>query len=320
MVFLATLAEGGFFTALMSALAVLCTFIFAYTFVTVHEYGHALTAQYLGYKTRDISLYPMAGLASISGDWHKNPKHEFLITIFGPLTNVAMAGLAWLYLQLCTPETIEYVLLNFAFKINVTLVIFNIIPVYPMDGGRLLRAGIGYFSNNWWTGTVWATRSAFVCGLAAIPVGFYLEQPIAGFMVAFMGLIVAQGEMVGLKNLKEIEDLENERFNLFENMMRTESERLWPDDEKKRKLFMDSMISFHKFLLRFVHWAVNKGMPVSSFEKILQYLFESCQDEKRRLELNTKAAMDEEAVFQEIADEVLNENRPIDGDAQSSAA
>ena len=212
MAFLTTLAEGGFSTALMSALAVLFTFIFAYTFVTVHEYGHALTAQYLGYKTRDISLYPMAGLASISGDWHKNPKHEFLITIFGPLTNVVMAGLAWLYLQLYTPDTIEYVILNFAFRVNVTLVIFNIIPVYPMDGGRLLRAGIGYFSNNWWTGTIWATRSAFVCGLFAIPVGFYLGQPIAGFMIAFMGLFVAQGEMAHLKNIKEIEDLDLERF------------------------------------------------------------------------------------------------------------
>lgn len=288
----------------MFAFAILFYFIFTYSFVTVHEYGHAFTAQYLGYKIMDISLYPMAGLASISGDWYKNPKHEFLITIFGPLTNVVMAGLAWLYLQLYAPDTIGYVILNFAFKVNVTLIIFNIIPAYPMDGGRLLRAGIGYFFNNWWMGTIWATRSSFVCGLFAIPVGFYLGYPIAGFMIAFMGLFVAQGEMIHLKNLKEIEDLETERFNLFENLIRTEAERLWPNDEEKRKLFFDSMTSFHKFLLRFVHWTVTKKLSFVDFEKIIQHVFELTKDEEKRLALHAKVAIDEEAVFQEIADEV----------------
>lgn len=319
MTFLATLSNGAMF-AMISAVVTVFALVFAYTFVTIHEYGHALSAQYLGYKTVDISLYPMAGLASISGDWHKNPMHEFIITICGPLTNLVMFSYAWILLQFCEPETIEHALFGFAFRINLALLIFNILPVYPMDGGRILRSAISYFSKDWYAGTVWATRTSFICGLIAIPLGFYLSQPIAGFMIAFMGLFVAQVEMSSLKSRKEIEEVEAEQLRLFENLMTEESLKLWPDDEEKRKDFVNSMVEFHKFLLRFVTWAVQEKMNKEDFEKVIAHFFVISRSGERREEMNTKAKTNEIALFEEISAEALDENRAIDSDAQSSAA
>ena len=319
MAFLTTLSQGVMF-ATIAAATIVFALIFAYTFVTIHEYGHALSAQYLGYKTKDISLYPMAGLASISGDWHKNPLHEFIITICGPLTNLVMFSYAWIILQFCEPETIEHALFDFAFRINVALLVFNVLPVYPMDGGRILRSAISYFSKDWYTGTIWATRTAFICGLVAIPIGFYLSQPIAGFMIAFMGLFVAQAEMSSLKSRKEIEEVEAEQLRLFENLMMDESLVLWPDDAEKRKEFVNSMVEFHKFLSRFVIWAVQEKMNKEDFGKVIAHFFVISRSGERREEMNAKAKVNEIALFEELSAEALNENRAVDSDAQSSAA
>lgn len=316
--FLTGLANG-FNYGVATALAVCFAVLMAYSFVTVHEFGHALAAKHLGYKTRDIALYPMAGLASISGEWHKKPWDEFIITIWGPITNIVMGSVAFLLLGLFNPETLEYTLCQFAFRVNTALVVFNLIPVYPMDGGRILRAIIGGISKDWYFSTVWATRVSFVCGLIAIPLGFYLEHAVAGLMIAFMGLFVAQAEMSHMKSLKEIEDLENERLVLFETLLRTESEKLWPDDEAKRVEFVTTMLNFHKFLMRFVNWAVRSKIPVEHFEKTIAYLFAVMKDEERTREMNAKAATDENSLFEELC-EAAHEYQPVMGDAQPSEA
>lgn len=307
--------SNGFLVALVTALAVLFSVILAYCFVTVHEYGHALAAQHLGYKTRDIALYPMAGLASISGEWHKKPWDEFIITVWGPITNIVMGAIAFLLLSFCAEETLEYVICRFAFRINAALVIFNLLPVYPMDGGRILRAVLAGISRDWWFGTVWATRVSFLCGIVALPLGFYLNNPIAGMMIGFMGLMVAQAELSYLKNLKEIEELEEERLILFGNLLRTEANKFWPDDESRQKEFVETMLNFHKFLMRFVNWAVRSKVPVEHFEKSIAYLFSVMQDEQQNREMNAKAAVDENALFEEIC-EAAHEYQPVVSDAQ----
>jgi len=302
--------------ALASGCTILFMLVFAYGFVTIHEYGHALAAKHLGYKTRDIALYPMAGLASISGDWHKNPWHEFIITVFGPLTNVVMGGVAFIVLQFCPPETLQHALVNFAFKVNFTLLIFNLIPVYPMDGGRIFRSIVGGITNDWWLGTIWATRVSFICGLIAVPLGFYFDYAIAGLMIGFMGLLASQAELSHLKNIREIEQIEEERLLLFEMLLRGESEKLWSNDKEKQNEFISTMLGFHKFLMRFVNWAVKEKIPVEKFERAIAHLFSTIyNDEEQRLALNKKATYDEVAVFEEIC-EASDEDQSVDGDPQ----
>lgn len=117
--------------------------------VTLHEFGHALTAKKYQITTKDIILSPIGGVARLKNMpkfWHQ----EFLIAIAGPAVNVVIAILLGLYLYLSgtgIPDQLESIVGsirdNFLFLVlitNVFLVIFNMIPAFPMDGGRVFRA------------------------------------------------------------------------------------------------------------------------------------------------------------------------------------
>jgi len=120
--------------------------------VVLHELGHALTAKRFGINTEKITLLPIGGMASLD-KIPESPKQELLVVIAGPLVNVFIAVLLYLIapiqelVNINFTENIEtfsdFTLQNFLlylFIVNVGLVIFNIIPAFPMDGGRILRA------------------------------------------------------------------------------------------------------------------------------------------------------------------------------------
>ncbi len=117
--------------------------------VVVHEFGHALTAQRYGIRTRDITLLPIGGVASLER-MPEDPKQEFWITIAGPLMNLLIAALAFLivaitgvslfFSDLLLGATTWTNVLSFVIMANITLFLFNLIPAFPMDGGRILRS------------------------------------------------------------------------------------------------------------------------------------------------------------------------------------
>jgi Zn-dependent protease len=122
--------------------------------VVMHEYGHALTARAFGVATRDITLLPIGGVARLERI-PENPYQELAIAVAGPAVNVvlAIACAAWLaatnrFSAPVSPDFMEGSLVWRMLKINVALVLFNMIPAFPMDGGRVLRAvlamGLGY--------------------------------------------------------------------------------------------------------------------------------------------------------------------------------
>lgn len=171
-----------------------------FTCVILHEFGHALSARWYGVNTRDITLLPIGGLARLE-NLPEKPFHEFVIAIAGPLVNIAIALIIGLGLFLFSADGIEsiwleimdvrtafggyYYLIPILFWINLGLFFFNLLPAFPMDGGRVLRSLLSMR-----LGRVRATRIASILG-QILAVGFVIYAFISqDFVLGLIGVFV----------------------------------------------------------------------------------------------------------------------------------
>ena len=138
---LSTLAATGSLAATLLSLAFV---LVLFGFVVLHEYGHALTARHFGVRTRDITLYPIGGVAALER-MPDSPRAQALIAIAGPAVNfglaASLAGLGWLFgIDLSVANERGGAVLGMMIQANLALGLFNLLPALPMDGGRLLKA------------------------------------------------------------------------------------------------------------------------------------------------------------------------------------
>src|SRR6266478_5620455 len=132
-------AQGGSAAAVSGILVIVLLFVC----VVLHEFGHAFAAKAFGINTPDITLLPIGGVARLERMPEK-PMQELVIALAGPMVNVVIAlGLfvAGGSRALLNPSTIEGGgLIAQLLTINILLLLFNLLPAFPMDGGRVLRA------------------------------------------------------------------------------------------------------------------------------------------------------------------------------------
>lgn len=149
LILLAWIGLAGYLTGgAAEAVAGMAFMVAVFACVTLHELGHALAARRYGISTPDITLLPIGGLARLSRMPEK-PGEEIVIALAGPAVNVVIALLlvilfgAGLDPQALT--SVEQPQVSFADRlaaVNLFLVVFNLIPAFPMDGGRVLRAAL----------------------------------------------------------------------------------------------------------------------------------------------------------------------------------
>lgn len=159
--------EGGMLAVSLIAAAFGC--------VLLHELGHALAARVCGIQTVDITLYPIGGVARLAR-MPRKPQSELLITLAGPAVNLLLAGLFASTAALVGLLASGSALTDFSVRflsilatINLILAGFNMIPAFPMDGGRVLRALL-----SGWLGRLRATEFTVKLGkLLAIGFGFW---------------------------------------------------------------------------------------------------------------------------------------------------
>lgn len=171
--------SGTWASAILGVVFVLAVF----ASVLLHEFGHALVARRYGIETRRIVLLPIGGVAQLEGD-PESPKAEIAIAAAGPLVNFALAGLLAV-IAVAIPALRDHGLLMAIVVANVSLGLFNLVPAFPLDGGRVLRALLALRLE---PGR--ATRAAVgIAKLSAI--GFVIAAIVTEFFVlAVVGIVV----------------------------------------------------------------------------------------------------------------------------------
>ena len=102
--------------------------------VVMHEYGHALAARRYGVRTHHVTLYPFGGVAAIE-NLPEDPDQEMVVALAGPAVNIGLAGIGgMLFAYTGQPVALSFVM------VNLFMGLFNLIPAFPMDGGRVLRS------------------------------------------------------------------------------------------------------------------------------------------------------------------------------------
>ncbi len=161
--------------------------------ILIHELAHSLVAQQYGLKVSEIELYLFGGVSKIEEE-PRTPKSEMIISIVGPLSSLIL-GAIFLAVMLFNPLILPpwlFVTLLYSGISNIGLGIFNLIPAFPMDGGRVLRAYLWNRRNNLLSATRTASKLGRIIGYSMMALGFIqiLFGQFGGFWLILMGLFL----------------------------------------------------------------------------------------------------------------------------------
>ncbi len=222
-----------------------------FAFVVMHEFGHALTARRYGVKTRDVVISPIGGVARLE-NMPKEPRHELVIALAGPAVNVVLAlffgVVQWIGFGDLLPRGKQINLVDapqdyigYLLLINLALIIFNMIPAFPMDGGRVLRSLL----TMWTSDRLKATRIASVVGqvfaVFFIVTGVFTDY---NFMLIFIGIFVF---VMARSEYRQIAAEYRMLNTSVEQVAYREFTRVYRDDEMSKLFELEEESSFLVF-------------------------------------------------------------------------
>ncbi len=242
----------------LESVLMICAMFFC---VLLHEFGHVWAARRYGIRTPDITLLPIGGVARLER-MPKNPGQELVVALCGPLVNVIIAAGLLLYTGMPTPTMLmnsigtptQFLLSLMGW--NVMMVIFNMIPAFPMDGGRVLRALLAMVVGDYARATRWAATLGQVIAVAAgIGVIFFgFASPLL-LLIAFFVFIAAGREA------QMVEQQENARDLSVLDAMMTDFHTLPPHASLREAVDLLRAGSQHDFPIVDEHGAVVGILP-----------------------------------------------------------
>lgn len=189
--------------------------------ILLHEMGHAIVARQYGIPIKDITLFIFGGVAEME-DEPPDAGSEFLMAIAGPATSVVLAAVLFLayqagmFLQLGLEPGL--IVVGYLAWLNLVLAAFNMLPAFPLDGGRVLRAGLWAWRKNlrWATSIAAGFGSAFGIALVVLGVLALLSGNIIGGLWWFMiGMFMRAASQMSYKQVLVRRALEGESLRRF---------------------------------------------------------------------------------------------------------
>lgn len=194
----------------MSYLVAFAFAVLLYASVLIHEIAHSLVAKAYGMPVRRIRLYMLGGVSEIERD-AETPGREFWLAFSGPLLSLLLAGASFVLYLFMPPLTVLSVLTWQLWVANLLVAIFNLLPGLPLDGGRILRAGMWGLTRSPATATVvaaWAGRCIAVA-VVALPFLFAWRlqgqgspDPFAVLLAVLLGAFLWMGASGALRNAR----------------------------------------------------------------------------------------------------------------------
>src|SRR2546428_8916703 len=186
----------------------LATAVMLFVSVLLHELGHSLVAQRLGMPVPRITLFIFGGVSQIAAE-PSSAGAEFAMAVVGPLVSLALAAVFWGLEPLVVFSSPLLALTKYLAYLNLVLGVFNLVPGFPLDGGRVLRAIIWRFTGQYQRATAIAAATGRFCGFFLIFLGFWQVlggNLLNGLWIAFIGWFLesAAGSLLQQEGLESL--------------------------------------------------------------------------------------------------------------------
>lgn len=186
--------------------------------IALHELAHALVGRHFQMSIDRITLFLFGGVAQLE-DEPKTPKAEFLMALAGPALSLVLAALFWLaYLNVGAGPTLMSVSMSYLTSMNLIIAVFNLLPGFPMDGGRVIRALLWYFRGDYLWATKTATGIGQICGFGLAALGLYSVSHghfVSGIWGVLLGSMLVIFARASYRQALAKKDLEGKPITFF---------------------------------------------------------------------------------------------------------